>query len=120
MLALVLAATGQIDLAPLIDGVVAPILSAVLMALASWALVKIAGLLHIQISDSQRNVVLNAIPHALTFAEQKLLAKGATFTASEQVAEALNYLAPKVSGALAWLGITPEHLAEMVTARLPK
>lgn len=107
-----------IDLAPLVNGVVIPLITPVLLAVATWALTKVAGYAHFQIQDGQRRVVSDAIDHGIAYA-QKALASHETVNADATVAAAVNYILPKVPGALASLGVTGDHLAQLVTARLP-
>lgn len=108
----------HIDLSPLINGVIIPLLTPILIALVGWAATKVAALAHIQIQDSQRAVIGDAVTNGLAFAEQKL-APYEQVTADQKVAAAVNYILPKVPDALKSLGITPQHLMDLVTARLP-
>lgn len=107
-----------IDLSPLVNGVILPLLAPVLLAVVTWAATKVAALAHIQIQDSQRDVLTAAVNNGLAFAEQKL-AGYEHVSADDKVAAAVNYILPKVPDALKGLGVTPEHLAQLVTARLP-
>lgn len=108
-----------IDLSPLVNQVVIPLLTPVLIGVATWALTRVAAYAHFQIQDGQRQLIATVVDNGVAYAEQ-LLAGKETVTASDKVATALNYVLPKVPGALKSMGVTPEHLAQMVTAKLPK
>ncbi len=109
----------MIDLAPLVNQVVIPIITPVLLGVATWALTRVAKYAHFQVQDSQRKLVLDVVDNAVAYAE-KMLAGKASVTVNDKVATAVNYILPKVPDALKAVGITPEHLAQIVTARLPK
>lgn len=113
------AATVTIDLTSLISGVLVPILTAVLLAILSWAAALIGAHFHVQISASNRQLVETAIQNGINFAQAKL-APNEKINAPAQIADVVNYILPKIPGALAWLKITPDSLAEQVTARLPQ
>lgn len=107
-----------IDLAPLVNGIVIPLLTPVLLAVIMWVATKVAALAHIQIQDSQRDVLTAAVNNGIAYAE-RVLAPRLGITADDKVATAVNYILPKIPDALKGLGITPDHLAQLVTARLP-
>jgi hypothetical protein len=108
-----------IDLTPLVDQVLVPIVSTVLVGVATWALTKVAAYAHFQISDGQRKVVADAITNGIAYAEKQLAGNGVIVSADAKVAAAVNYVLPKVPGALKALGVTPEHLAQIIAAKLP-
>lgn len=107
----------MISLAPLLNNFVFPILASVLMALAAWALNKVAAYAHFQISEGQRNLVETAIGNGIAYAEKLLPTE---IVASSRVAAVVNYVLPKIPGALQFLGITPASLEQLIIARLPK
>lgn len=107
-----------IDLAPTINTVILPLLGSVLIAAATWAVTRVAALAHITIQDSQRKIVADAITNGLAFAQQRL-GPGEKINTSQVVADAVGYILPKVPDALKALNITPDHLAEVVQAKLP-
>lgn len=107
-----------IDLSPIVDGVLIPLLTPVLLAVVTWAATKVAALAHIQIGAAQRTVLESAINNGIAYAE-KTMAPRLGVTADDKVAAAVNYILPKVPDALKGLGVTPDHLAQLVTARLP-
>ncbi len=108
----------HIDLAPLINAYVVPILTAVLLSLASWAMSKAATYFHFTVQDGQRALVNGAIDNAIAYAQQMLAGKE-NVTANQTVSTAVNYLLPKIPDTLKALGVTPEHLAQIITAKLP-
>lgn len=107
-----------IDLAPLVNGVLIPLLAPALLGVLTWAGARLSLLLHIKLQDSQRAVLSAAVTNAIAYAQQRLAARE-TVLVSDQVATAVNYILPKIPGALKSLGVTPQHLAELVTAQLP-
>lgn len=109
-----------IDLAPILNQIVVPILVPIVTALAGLALAKIAQLAHFNLQDGQRALVLAAVDNAIAFAEQKLAGQAVTITADQKIAAAVNYLLPKIPQALSALKITPAHLGEIVAARIPQ
>lgn len=107
-----------IDLAPTLNTVVLPLLTSAVLALAGWVLSVIAIHFHIVISSTQRALVESAIQNGIAFAQGKL-APGEKLTASGDVSAVLGYVLPKIPGALAWLKVSPDSLAQLITARLP-
>ena len=108
----------NLDLAPLVNGVIVPLLIPVILAFASWAITRIAAVAHFQLLDGQRRLLEQAITNGLAYVE-KTLGPHETVSVDAKVAGVVNYVAPKVPGALKSLGITGDHLAQLVTARLP-
>lgn len=111
-------AAAVIDLAPTINQVVLPLVATVLTAFASWALARVAKLAHFQLQDGQRALVGQAIDSGVAMI-QKRLAAGETIHTDGQVASVVNYVLPKVPDALKGLGVTPDHLASVIQAKLP-
>jgi len=111
--------TVAIDLSPLINQVVLPLLTPVVVAVATWAVAKIGAYAHFQFSAGQRSVVETAIQNGIAFAESRLAGK-TTVQVSDKVAAVYDYVEPKVPGALKALNITPDHLEQLIEARLPK
>lgn len=107
-----------IDLAPTINTVVIPMLSAGVLAVFGWAGAMIAAHFHFQISAGQRQLVETAIANGLALVQAKL-APGETLKADAAVAQVAGYVLPKIPGALAWLKITPDALTSLIAARLP-
>lgn len=107
-----------IDLTPLVDQVVLPILAPVLVVAITWAAKRVADFFHIQLQDSQRRMLESAMQSALAFAEAEIRGRTVQVSASDKVAVAVDYLLPKVPAALASLGIDKDHLADMLKARL--
>ena len=105
----------QIDLTPLYAELI-PFVVAVVGVLLSWALHKIAVKYHLDALDSHRDVVINAVDNAISYAVKKL---PATASANDKIAAAVNYVLPKVPEALSALKVTPDSLAQIVAARLP-
>lgn len=111
------AAASQISLGPVLTGTVLPILQAILLALASWGATMIAARFHLTVSSAFQAMVDKAIADGVAYAGTKLGA--ATLTGPAGVAEVVSYVSALVPTALKWLGVTPDSLAKMVTAKLP-
>lgn len=111
------AATGVIDLSPVVNQVIVPVLASVLIAVVIWAVQRAGAFFHFTISDGQRQLVSTAVDNAIAYA-QTTLAPKEKITTTDIVAEAVNYLLPKIPDTLKALGITPDHLADLVTAKL--
>lgn len=113
-----------IDFTPIIDQVVFPILAAVVTPFVTWAVWKVGQLTHITIQQAQAQVIENALVNGINFALSRAQAfadqHGTLPTKSDVIAEATNYVVPKVPGALKTLGITPAGVAQRIEARLPK
>lgn len=111
-----------IDLKPLLAVLIQ--FGAVILTVAlSWAVKRAADYFHVAKDSELRKVVSGAIDNGIAFAVAKAKeaeARGAVIhTKDEMVANAANYVLPKVPAALNSLGVTPEHLAEIITAKLP-
>jgi len=106
-----------IDLSPIINQVIVPLLTPLLLAAGAWALNRVAAYAKFQVQDGQRAMLEKAIRNGIAYAEKQ--ASGiASISADEKVAAAANYVLPKIPGALKGLGVTPEHLASLIKARL--
>lgn len=108
----------SIDLSPVVNGVIVPLLTPILLAVATWAISRIAKYAHFQIQDGQRQVVADAITSGIAYA-QKTLGPLEIVSADARIATAVSYVLPKVPDALKSLGVTPAHLAQIVAAKLP-
>lgn len=106
-----------VDLSPLVNQVLIPLIETGLSAVAGWVLMKVGAYFHFQIQDGQRKVVNDAIDNGVALA-QASLAGGETIHVDEKVAAVVDYVAPKVPGAMKALGITPDHLADIAKAKL--
>ena len=108
-----------IDLAPTVNQVVLPLLSAGLLGVLTWALQRAGAFFHMQIQDSQRALLSAAITNGIAYAQQ-LLAGRENVTLGDKAAAAAAYVIPKVPGAMKALGVTPDHLEQLVTSQLPQ
>lgn len=111
-----------IDLKPLLD-VLIQFGALILTGVLAWAVKRAADYFHVAKDSELRTVVSGAIDNGIAFAVAKAKdaeARGATIhTKDQMIANAANYVLPKVPDALAKLGVTPDHLAEIITAKLP-
>jgi len=110
-----LAATATVDLGPIYADL-APLLVAVLVGFASWALHRIAQKFHVDALDGHRDVLAGAIANGVALAVKQLPQEASV---DSKVAVAVNYVTPKVPDALKALKVTPENLASIIQARLP-
>ena len=116
-----------IDLRPILDQVVFPVLQATLIPIVSGvavvALNKAAAYFHIKVSAHAAQVVENAIQNGTNLALNKAQAAaddhGLVAVKSQVVADAVNYALPKITAEMKTAGITPDSIAERVEARLP-
>ena len=116
-----------IDLRPLFDSVVFPILQAVLVPIAggaaTWAMVHLGRAAKVQVTQHQMATVEAAMNNGIKWAMSKAQTAAdqhAVITPKDAiVAMAANYALPKIPTALSSLGITPQGLAERIEARLP-
>lgn len=121
MMSFVLLAT--IDLAPLLHEILLPIASALGMVLATWLAKKVADWLNVRRDEAfigkLEEAMKNGLALAQSRAEQQIRDKGLTVEVKSQlVADAANYAAAHVPGALKALGVGPRELAEKLEARL--
>lgn len=107
-----------VDLSVFVDNLVLPILTPLLIALVGWAAQRVAAYAHFQISDGQRALVATAVTNGIAFAQQKL-GPYEKVNADAHIGAVLAYVLPKIPDALKSLGITPDHLAQIITAKLP-
>jgi hypothetical protein len=106
-----------IDLSPIINNVLVPLVATGLSGVAAWVLGRVAAYFHFQLSQGQRQVVSDAIDNGIALAVKRL--GPVTINADQHVAEVVNYVLPKVPDALKHLGVTPDHLAEVIAAKMP-
>lgn len=108
----------MIDLAPLLNGVVIPLAVPVVSGAASWALLKVAQHFHIQIQDSQRAALNDAIYHAINWGARSMTPDSVKIRSGEVTEAAYNYTVSHVPGIMRSLGVTPESLRSMIQARV--
>lgn len=114
-------ASYTLDLSPILNTGI-QILAAVLLAAGSWAIGRLVQKLKLDGDASVRAYLETALQVGISAAAARAKAAGASLAhptvRSQAVADVVNYVTPKVPDALARFGITPDHLASMVTARL--
>jgi hypothetical protein len=114
----------SIDLAPVIDGIVLPCLTAIIpiigAALAAWLSAKLAAWLHLKSQDKLRDILLNVIDNGLSAATNRAAALPLTIDVHNQkVADATQYVISHSPDAVKKLGLTPDAVRDMIVARLP-
>ncbi len=112
-----------VDMAPLIRETLLPIASALGLVLATWLAKKLADLLGVQREDKLAGKLEDAMKNGLAFAQARLERKigdGPILidVKREIVAEAVRYAVEQVPGAMKALKVTPQQLADKLTARL--
>jgi hypothetical protein len=114
---------GVIDFAPIMRDVVVPTLSAVLLVGATWAVTWLAKKLKLSADSEVRTYLDAALGKAVAFGVGKVsdLSEGnwtQVKVKNEAVAVAANYALTKVPDALRYLKVDPDHLREMIEARV--
>ncbi len=108
----------SIDFAPIVNGVVIPLLSTVLLGVAGWAMTWVGKHFRFQVQTNQRALVDQMIVNEIT-AVQSLLAGKENVPASQVVTTAANFVMAKIPAALNALNITPARLEQLIAAKLP-
>ena len=112
----------EIDLRPLIDKILVPIVLPLLSSLGVWGLWKLIALTGLKIDDTQRAVVQSGLQYAINYASTKIASstpdKIPVNVKSAVVAEAAQYALAHIPDALAHFAIDPAKLATMIEARL--
>lgn len=115
--------THTIDLSPLIDQVVIPTLSAVLIGLATWVARWAIAFFKVKITAQQGATVDAALANGINLAVHQLQvpldANSSVEVKNQAVAIAANYAIPKIAAETKALGITPDSIAQRIEARLP-
>lgn len=113
----------MIDLAPLFNQVVLPIMGAIAVPIGAWAAKRIADLAHVQMTEKRAQAIeiaiQNGVSYGLSQVQQHVAGKGLTLNVKNEVIDhAVSYVLPKVPDTLKKLGITPAGLSERIEARL--
>lgn len=111
-----------VDISPIVNLAIELIVGGVLTPLAIWALKRFLDKLHIDTQGILGQRILTAAANGASLAISKAedaADKHATVTTKDQlVANALDYANRAVPDAIAKTGITQDHLASIVTAKL--
>jgi hypothetical protein len=108
-----------IDLSPIINQIVIPVLTPLILALASLAVTRILDALKVSRDSALRTRLISAVDNAIAYASNKAAAQGITISADQKVADAIAYLEPKLSDTIKKLKVG-DHLEQLVMARLPQ
>lgn len=116
-----------VDFRPFFDQVLMPALTTLMgllvPVLATWATVKLANLLHVKANAALSDQVLGAVTNAAKFAVNEAQATGdknlVGVTHNEMVAKAAQYLNTNVKGKMDALGLTDEHIDNLIRSALP-
>jgi hypothetical protein len=110
-----------IDLRPLFNDELVPLLVTGLTALGGWAIKTIQKQAHIHLTEKQADIaeraMHNAIQFAISRASKAVDSKLIITPKNEMIATAVNYVLPKIPNTLKDLKITPADLAERIEAR---
>ena len=109
----------MIDLAPLVNQVVIPLVVPVLAGAGTWAAARIAAYFHIKVQDSQRALINAVIQRGIAYAASKVPSSIPVTAGGGLKDMAAQYVIDHIPGALRSLGVTPAALGQMVEARLP-
>jgi hypothetical protein len=119
---LAVVSAGVIDLSPILTPLI-QFVGLILMGLAGWAVKKLADLLHIAKDSALRQTMLDAVDRGISFAQNKattMAAAGVTIPTNNAVAaDAVNYVVSKFPDTLNGLGMTPQHVADVVLSKMP-
>ena len=121
---LIAAATAAttVDLSPIVTPII-DIAGTVLTVLASWAAYKIAQMAHISTQSALAKTVLSGVDNAISYGQAMAtadVAKGLSINVQNATAaHALNYMVSHFPDAQKLLGMTDQHLADIITAKLP-
>lgn len=112
-----------VDLRPLVDQIVIPIVIPLLGSLASWGVWRIVSLIGLHISASQQAVVNSGLNMAINYASTKvegfIPGKITVDTKSDVTAVAAQYALDHIPDALSYFGATDKtKLVAMIEARL--
>lgn len=111
-----------VDLRPFFSEVVLPLAGTALAAFSGWAVQRIGRLAHIQMNEKQAALLEGALWNGIEFAKGRLAKEierhGVVNVKSQVVAEAANYILPKVPGIIKSLNITEKGLRDRIEARL--
>jgi hypothetical protein len=123
LIAAVATATASIDLSPILAFLL-QIAGLVLTGIVGWLGTRLALYFHVSTQSQLFANVLGAVDRGIAFAQQNLAARIANATGdkialgSAVQAQAVNYVVSKLPDTLSKLGITPAHVADLVTAKL--
>ncbi len=115
-------ATSTVDLSPILNPLI-EIAGLVLSGFAMWALQRVATHFGISTKSALFQAVLGATDRGIAYAQNVVEARADTATVDVKnavAAEAANYVTSKMPEALNKLGMTEQHVADLVLARLPQ
>lgn len=112
-----------INMRPLINEVVVPILAGLLGLLATWISTRLVGVLKLEHDDALRGIIENGMQKGIAYALSKLddATKSMPLSfevRSKIVADAANYVIGATPDALKKLGVTKDAIERAVAARL--
>lgn len=113
----------QVDIAPLINQVVVPLLGALGGLLVTWLVAKVCGWLGIQANSQVAGVLETAMQNGLAFAQSQLKDKVGNGVVpidvkNQVIATAANYVIAHTPGAMKTLGVDQASLIQKIEARL--
>jgi hypothetical protein len=121
-LAAFVALATPIDLSPIVNGIIVPLLTPVLGAAFLWVAYKVSSLFHFHIQQGQRALLEKAISNGLNYASMKLGETPMTLsTHSAAISTVASYVNKAAPGAVKALGLDKASgsLAAAIIARLP-
>ena len=112
----------EIDLSPIVP-VAVDLMAAILLAVGSWALARLARWLRLKGDDEVRVYLDTALLNGIELAKRRLKERGKNLTMAtkrEALAHATGYVIAQVPGALKRLKVDPAAVERAIEARLPE
>lgn len=113
-------ATTAVDLGPLINGIVVPLLAPILGAAALWLAYRLQSVFHLHVLDGRRALLETAINNGIALVAAQLQRRTLSVNVPDHVASVVGYAAATVPGAIKKLGIDPAQLGQKVAAEIAK
>lgn len=110
-----------IDLGPIVNQIVVPLVTPILVAGFTWIVYRVQSLLHAHILDGHRAVLETAIQNGIKLATSRVPPTLLVSSKNQIVSEALAYVNTVAPQAVAKLGLAKDAdaLAAAIEARLP-
>ncbi|HZL00462.1 MAG TPA: hypothetical protein VFC47_11245 [Caulobacteraceae bacterium] len=107
-----------IDLNPIVDQVILPILAPIALGLICWAARRVAGLCHVQISAANGALLDKAIGNGVALAASDIDGSIPLVPGPAMVASAAAYVNTTAPATLKALGVSPAALGAAIAARI--
>jgi hypothetical protein len=116
-----------VDLSPIVTPLV-QLGGLLLTGLASWATLRFSQYLHLSSNNAAMQQLLGAVDRGISYGQQVAQAQATTiantdvnaYLKSETQRQAVNYVVTKLPDTLKRLNMTPQHVSDLVLAKLPQ